>query len=136
MSYQNKEADNDGGALTPRERERDREREQLMLESMPFPDAPATEAERCAARRVLPQRTRVAIRRLHRAFGNLPGAVMKERVSSKLPLSNLEEEIYSSRQYLKGLTDRWTSWAEHPPNTITDRSTHSKGDFAQYLAQH
>ena len=52
------------------------EREQLILESMSFPGAPATEAERRAAWRALPQRVRVAIRRLHRAFGHLPGAVL------------------------------------------------------------
>ena len=54
------------------------EREQLILESMSFPGAPATEAERKAAWRALPQRVRVAIRRLHRAFGHLPGAVLTQ----------------------------------------------------------
>eukprot|EP00439_Symbiodinium_sp_Y106_P070527 s569_g12.t1 len=57
--------DDAGGALTPGERER------LILEQYPFPGTPATEAERRAAWRMLPQRVRVAIRRLHRAFGQV-----------------------------------------------------------------
>ena len=58
--------DDGDGALTPEERER------LILEQYPFPGTATTEAERRAAWRTLPQRVRVAIRRLHRAFGHLP----------------------------------------------------------------
>ena len=48
----------------------DRERE--WLESLPLPGVPKTEALRRAAWRKLPQRVRVAIRRLHRQFTILP----------------------------------------------------------------
>ena len=65
-------ADEGKGAFTPAERE------QIILENMSFPGTPATEAERRAAWRALPQRVRVAIRRLHRAFGHLPGAVLTQ----------------------------------------------------------
>ena len=65
--------DDAGGAITPGERER------LILEQYPFPGTPATEAERRAAWRMLPQRVRVAIRRLHRAFGQ----VLKQARASK-----------------------------------------------------
>ena len=46
----------------------DRERE--WLESLPLPGVPKTEAQRRAAWRKLPQRVRVAIRRLHRQFNH------------------------------------------------------------------
>ena len=46
----------------------DRERE--WLESLPLPGVPKTEALRRAAWRKLPQRVRVAIRRLHRQFNH------------------------------------------------------------------
>ena len=52
------------------------EKDQFMLEEMVFPGAPAPEAARRAEWRRLPQRTRVAIRRLH--FGHLPGAVLEQ----------------------------------------------------------
>ena len=48
----------------------DRERE--WLESLPLPGVPRTEALRRAAWRKLPQRVRVAIRRLHRSLTALP----------------------------------------------------------------
>ena len=72
MAKASNEVDEGKGAYTPAERE------QLILESMTFPGAPATEAERRAAWRALPQRVRVAIRRLHKAFGHLPGAVLTQ----------------------------------------------------------
>ena len=72
MAKASNEVDEGKGAYTPAERE------QLILESMAFPGAPATEAERRAAWRALPQRVRVAIRRLHKAFGHLPGAVLTQ----------------------------------------------------------
>ena len=50
-------------------------REQLILEQMSFPGAPTSEG---AAWRRFPQRARVAIRRLHRAFGHLSGKVLKQ----------------------------------------------------------
>ena len=67
-----KEQDNGASVFTPEDRE------QLILEQMSFPGTPASEEERRAAWRSLPQRTRVAIRRLHRAFGHLPGQVLEQ----------------------------------------------------------
>ena len=46
------------------------EKEQLMLDQLALPGAPLQEAERRALWRRLPQRTRVAIRRLRRQFGH------------------------------------------------------------------
>ena len=66
------QVDEGGGALTPEERER------LILEQFPFPGTPTTEAERRAAWRTLRQRVRVAIRRLHRAFGHLLNTVLEQ----------------------------------------------------------
>ena len=67
-----REQDNGASVFTPEERE------QLILEQLSFPGTPASEEERRAAWRSLPQRTRVAIRRLHRAFGHLPGKVLEQ----------------------------------------------------------
>ena len=59
-----------GDDLTPQEKEN------LMLDEMPLPGAPKNEAERRAQWRRLPQRTRVAVRRLHRQFGHLPPSTL------------------------------------------------------------
>ena len=37
---------------------------------------------------------------------------------------------------MKSLVDRWISWAGHPKVIVTDRGTHFRGVFAQYLAEH
>ena len=75
------ELDEDEEELIPDEPEQaltSAEKDQLILEEMVFPGAPATEAARRAEWRRLPQRTRVAIRRLHRSFDHLPGAVLEQ----------------------------------------------------------
>ena len=58
--------------MTPEEQEEltVMEKEQLMLDQLALPGAPLQEAERRALWRRLPQRTRVAIRRLRRQFGH------------------------------------------------------------------
>ena len=194
--------DDGGGALTPDERE------QLILEQFPFPGTPSNEAERRAAWRTIPQRVRVAIRRLHRSFGHLPNKILEQilkqaRASKEFieaarlyrckvcldtapvprhhPVTgdslypkefnhtvgmdaleikdfngvrytainivdmgtNFQQLVLvktgggnpSARQCVKALTDRWVSWAGHPRVVATDRGTHFKGEFAQYLSQ-
>ena len=88
------ELDEDEEELIPAEPEQaftSAEKDQLMLEEMVFPGAPASEAARRAEWRRLSQRTRVPIRRLHRSFGHLPGAVLEQILrqsrasSSRLP---------------------------------------------------
>ena len=194
--------DDGGGAFTPDERE------QLILEQFPFPGTPTTEAERRAAWRLLPQRVRVAIRRLHRSFGHLPNKILEQilkqaRASKEfieaarlyrcktcldtVPVprhhpvtgdslyprefnhtvgmdalevkdfngvrytainivdmgTNFQQVVLvkvgggnpSARHCVKALTDRWVSRAGHPRVIATDRGTHFKGEFTQYLSQ-
>ena len=71
------ELDEDKEELIPAEPSQ-AEKDQLMLEEMVFPGAHAPEAARRAEWRRLPQRTRVAIRRLHRSFGHLLGEVLEQ----------------------------------------------------------
>ena len=37
---------------------------------------------------------------------------------------------------MKSSVDRWISWVGHPKVIVTDRGTHFRGEFAQYLAEH
>ena len=50
--------------------------EETLLDDVDIPGLPEDEAERRRAWRKLPQRVRIAVRRLHRAFGHVPKSVM------------------------------------------------------------
>ena len=50
--------------------------EETLLDDVDVPGLPQDETERCRSWRKLPQRVRIAVRRLHRAFGHVPKATM------------------------------------------------------------
>ena len=50
--------------------------EQTFLDNVDVPGFPQDEAARRAGWRKLPQRVRVAVRRLHRQFGHVPNRVL------------------------------------------------------------
>jgi len=54
-----------------------REQEELMLDQLALPGADMTEQKRRRLWRALPQRTRIAIRRLHRQFGHPAPSTLK-----------------------------------------------------------
>ena len=117
--------DDGGGALTPEERER------LILEQFPFPGTPATEAERRAAWRTLPQRVRVAIRRLHRAFGHLPNMVLQQVL--KQPRAS--KDFIAALAYT-GVRLAWTP-LQCPGNTrLPERASTRKSSTTQWVLAH
>ena len=50
--------------------------EETLLDDVDIPGLPEDETERRRSWRKLPQRVRIAVRRLHRAFGHVPKSVM------------------------------------------------------------
>ena len=97
--------------------------EDLELDEVQVPGLPRGEAERRAGWRKLPQRVRVAIRRLHRQFGHAPRKV----------LLNLLRAAKVDPQYLDGLRLlRCNECEENAPR----RSAHSTSLPENYVFNH
>ena len=139
------------------------EKEQLMLDQLALPGAPLQEAERRALWRRLPQRTRVAIRRLHRQFGhpktefefnacvgidvaeckgyagNKYSVMSMADISTGFHVARVVKEggtMPTSESCAKALMEGWTSWAGWPKMVTMDREVHNRGNMQKLLASH